>query len=165
MFLQYPVSMVVAMDLLDTIGIDNELPWRCKADLQHFRRLTLGKPCIMGRKTFESLPAPLKQRYVIVLSENPSDELTSEIATLEHHHLVKTVEEALMLATKLVVGSDIMICGGAAIYKAFMPYIDNAYISKINTVIQPVEGRTLVKFDTVIPKTVNVQYTFFELEK
>lgn len=164
MFMNTPVSLVVAMDLLDTIGIDNELPWRCKADLQHFRRLTVGKACIMGRKTFESLPAPLKQRNVIVLSQDPSPTLSDQISKLPYHHLVNTVDEALMKAMELSCGNDIMVCGGASIYGLFMPYVDNAYISKINTVVQPVEGRTLVKFNTVIPKEVNVQYTFFHLE-
>lgn len=165
MYKDKTVTLVVATDLLDTIGIDNELPWRCKADLQHFRQLTTGKVCIMGRKTFESLPAPLKKRKVVVISANPSEALIDQIFDLEDHCIVPDVETALGLASALSKeGDSLMVCGGASIYKEFIPYVDRAEISKINTVVQEVEGKKLVKFDVTIPKEVIVNYTFFNLE-
>lgn len=158
------ISLIVARDLEDNIGIDNELPWRCKADLQHFRKLTTGKVCIMGRKTFESLPAPLKNRRVIIISANPTKELQSKVSDLNSHHLVESPEKALELALSYTVSDEIMICGGATIYKAFLEYLDKAYISVINTITQSIPGKTLVKLDLDIPKNVDVQYTYFNLE-
>jgi dihydrofolate reductase len=62
--------LVVAVAENDVIGRDNKLPWRLKTDMKHFRALTWGKPVIMGRRTFQSIPKPLKGRTTIVVSRN-----------------------------------------------------------------------------------------------
>jgi len=61
---------VVAMDRNNVIGREGDLPWRLPSDLKHFKRVTLGKPCLMGRKTWESLPFPLPGRPNLVLTRN-----------------------------------------------------------------------------------------------
>lgn len=159
-----PVSMIVARDLENTIGIDNDLPWRCKGDLKHFRETTTGKVCIMGRKTFESLPAPLKKRKVIVVSRDSTLDIVGRISRLDDHYLASTVTAALNMAIAMSRGNEIMICGGSAIYKEFLPYVDKAYVSVINTIVKPVEGKTLVKLDLTLPKEIDVKYRYFNLE-
>ena len=62
------LSIIVAMDLNGLIGKDNQLPWHLPADLKHFKQITMGKPVIMGRKTFESIGKPLPGRVNIVLT-------------------------------------------------------------------------------------------------
>ncbi|HHB91812.1 MAG TPA: dihydrofolate reductase, partial [Thioploca sp.] len=66
------LTLCVAMDENDLIGINNSLPWYLPADLKHFRTITMGKPIIMGRKTYESIGHPLKGRLSIIISRNPN---------------------------------------------------------------------------------------------
>lgn len=165
MYNNIKIAMIVARDLEHTIGIDNDLPWRCKADLKHFREMTLGKVCIMGRKTFESLPAPLTKRTVIVVSKEPPTTVVDQIFDLPNHTLATSVEQALALAITLNKDNQqIMICGGSTIYKAFMSFIDDAYVSVINTVAEYAEDQVVSKLEE-IPKEVMVHYKFFNLEK
>ena len=100
------IAMVVAMDQNRLIGADNGLPWRLPDDMQWFVQQTMGKPIIMGRKTYESIPAkfrPLKGRHNIVLTRDHSYEAPG--ATVVH-----TVEEALATAGDV---EEIIIGGGA----------------------------------------------------
>lgn len=166
MFKDNKVALIVARDLEHNIGLNNDLPWRCKADLKHFRDMTKGKVCIMGRKTFESLPKPLDKRQVIVVSSNPSTELVDQIFDLDNHTLANSVETALGIANALNTNreNEIMICGGASIYKLFASFVDQAYVSVINTVTVAKEGETLTKFGMGFPSFVEVKYKFFNLE-
>ena len=106
------VSIVVAMTRDRVIGYKGQLPWRLPRDLKHFRRLTIRKPIIMGRKTYESLGRPLPDRRNIVLSHHsfvaPTDVLVAH-----------SVDEALSLARNEAVG-EAMIIGGGQIYEAFL---------------------------------------------
>lgn len=92
------------------IGKDGDLPWRLPADLKRFKSLTTGKPMIMGRKTFESLPGLLPGRRHIVLTRH--DEFAAEGAEIAH-----SAKDALAMAGD----GDIAIIGGAAIYDVFLP--------------------------------------------
>ncbi|OQX49379.1 MAG: dihydrofolate reductase, partial [Candidatus Sedimenticola endophacoides] len=85
------LSIIAAMAENRVIGIENRLPWRLPADLQHFKALTMGKPMVMGRKTWESLPGLLPGRRHIVVTANPA--YRAEGCTL-----VRSVEEALAAA-------------------------------------------------------------------
>ena len=69
-----PISLVLIAAVADNgvIGCDNRLPWRLPSDLRHFRSATMGKPVVMGRRTFASIPVPLKGRTTIVVSRDPS---------------------------------------------------------------------------------------------
>ncbi|MEP2735171.1 MAG: dihydrofolate reductase [Erythrobacter sp.] len=103
------VTIIYARAANGVIGKGNALPWHIPADLKHFKALTIGKPMIMGRKTFESLPGLLPGRRHIVLTRDP--DWTSDGA-----ETASSVEDALQLSAD----EDVSIVGGAAIYTAFM---------------------------------------------
>ena len=107
------VFLVVAVAANGVIGRDGALPWHLPADLRHFKALTIGKPMIMGRKTFESLPGLLPGRRHIVLTRDPDwAEEGAEVA--------RSPEEAIALAN----APHIAVIGGAEIYRAFLPHAD-----------------------------------------
>jgi dihydrofolate reductase len=88
------ISLIAAMTCNRVIGYQNRMPWHLPADLQHFKALTLGKPLIMGRKTFESIGKPLPNRQNIVLTRGLGD-INSGV-TIAH-----TLEQALPLASRM----------------------------------------------------------------
>lgn len=102
------------------IGRDNALPWRLPADLRRFKALTLGKPMIMGRKTFESLPGLLPGRRHIVLTRDEGWQAEgAEVAT--------SVEGALALAGP----GAVAVVGGAEIYRQFLPFAENVELTEV----------------------------------
>lgn len=115
------VSIVVAMDRNRLIGNNNQLPWQLPADLIHFKKLTMGKPIIMGRKTYESIGRPLPGRDNIVLTRTATFQAEGVFVTnslqqaLEH---VASTEEA-------------MIIGGSAVYELALPSADRLYITYV----------------------------------
>jgi thymidylate synthase len=123
-----PVALVVAAADNDVIGRGNALPWHLPADLAHFKRLTLGKPILMGRRTFESIGRPLPGRSNIVITRDPAFAA----------HGVRTVhslDAALDLAAQiaLVDGSDeLMVIGGAQIYAAALPRAQRLYLTRVH---------------------------------
>jgi dihydrofolate reductase len=122
------VSLIVAVAENEVIGRDGGLPWRLSSDLKTFRRLTMGTPLIMGRKTFDSIGKPLDGRDNIVVTRDPFFEVAGVSAC-------PTVSEALTLARVLATtrGADeIMVIGGAAIYEAVMPVADRIYFTQVH---------------------------------
>ncbi|MFN4169892.1 MAG: dihydrofolate reductase [Pannonibacter phragmitetus] len=110
------------------IGADNAMPWRLPSDLKHFKALTLGKPVVMGRKTFESLGKPLPGRPHVVISRQP-------IELPEGVHLVQSLESALELAAKLAAESgaeEVMIIGGGQIYAQAMAHADRLELTRVH---------------------------------
>jgi dihydrofolate reductase len=129
------LSMIVATADNNIIGKDNDMPWHLPADLAYFKKNTLGKPIIMGRKTFESIGRPLPGRRNIVISRD-------ENYQAEGIDSVTSVEQALAL----VDGSDgsqgveeIMVIGGGSIYAHCLPKADRLYITHIKA---PIDGDT-----------------------
>jgi dihydrofolate reductase len=119
------IFLIYARAANGAIGFEGHLPWRLPADLARFKALTMGKPMIMGRKTFESLPGILPGRRHIVLTR-------SECWDREGVEQARSVEEALALAQQ---GNDtgaIAVVGGAAIYDAFMPLADRIEVTEIH---------------------------------
>lgn len=114
------VVAIVARALDGTIGKGGAVPWKIKEDLRHFVRETTGRPMIMGRKTFESLPGLLKGRRHIVLTRDRR--WSADGAEVAH-----TVEEALALAGE----GDIAVIGGAEIYRLFMPHTTHVELTEI----------------------------------
>ena len=102
------------------IGRDGALPWHVPADLRRFKALTIGKPMIMGRKTFESLRKPLPGRRHIVLTRRENWDSTGA-------EVVRTVPEALEAA-----GDDAVVIGGAAIFDVLMPNCDRVELTEIH---------------------------------
>jgi dihydrofolate reductase len=122
------ISLIVAVAENGIIGRDGQLPWRLSSDLKTFRRLTMGKPVIMGRKTFQSLKKPLDGRDNIVLSTDPMFE--PEGATV-----VDSFADAMTLSRTLALtrGADeIMIIGGAAVFRAALPVANRIYWTEVH---------------------------------
>ncbi|MEL7048481.1 MAG: dihydrofolate reductase [Pseudomonadota bacterium] len=122
------LSMIVAIAKNGAIGKDGTLPWRLSSDLKLFRRLTMGKPLIMGRRTFESLPGALDGRDNIVISRNKD-------YVAEGAEVCSRVSEAIFRAhacAKARGVDEIMVIGGAAIYDAFTNYVDRLYLTTVD---------------------------------
>lgn len=105
------------------IGISNKLPWNLPADMGHFKKLTKGKPVIMGQKTFESIGKPLPGRTNIVLTFDKNFNPPGCF-------IVHSIEEALSAAKNF---PEVMICGGASIYRQFLPLADKMYLTLIES--------------------------------
>jgi dihydrofolate reductase len=119
------IVLIYARAANGAIGNEGELPWRLPADLKRFKALTMGKPMIMGRKTFESLPGLLPGRRHIVLSRR--DDL--EVDPVER---AGSVREALALAAQGNDSGEIAVIGGAAIYDVFMPLAHRIELTQIH---------------------------------
>lgn len=115
------IVLIYARARNGVIGRDNGLPWHLPADLKHFKALTLGKPMIMGRKTFESFPAPLPGRRHIVLTRDTA--WARDGAEVAH-----SVEQALAMAGE----GEIAIVGGAEIYALFMPLATQVELTEVD---------------------------------
>ncbi|WP_407275391.1 type 3 dihydrofolate reductase [Halothiobacillus sp. DCM-1] len=120
------ISLVAALSRNQVIGRNNTLPWHLPADLARFKRITLGKPIIMGRKTFESIGKPLPGRLNIVISRDLG--LTIPGVTVAHG-----LDDALAAAGE---APEVMIIGGANIYYQFMPRADWLYFTVVHTRIE-----------------------------
>jgi len=125
------ISAVLAVSENNVIGSENTLPWRLSNDLKQFKKNTLGKPMIMGRKTFESLPGLLPGRTSIILTRDRS-------YAVEGALIAYTPEEALSLAKTDAEEKgveEITIVGGGEIYKQFFPLTDRFYLTRVHTEI------------------------------
>lgn len=124
----FPVTLVVAAADNDVIGRDNALPWHLPSDLAHFKRRTMGRPILMGRRTFESIGRPLPGRSNIVITRDPD-------FRHEGVRVVHSLEAALDLArhTALVDGSDeLMVIGGAQIYALALPLATGISMTRVH---------------------------------
>ena len=109
--------IIAAVTKKGVIGLDNKLPWHIPEDLKLFKSLTVNKTVIMGRRTWESLPIkPLPKRRNIVLSSK----------FIEHIECYNTVEEIVRAS-----GNEGFVIGGSSVYSAFMPYVNQLFISRI----------------------------------
>ncbi|MCF6217282.1 MAG: type 3 dihydrofolate reductase [Gammaproteobacteria bacterium] len=116
------ISIIAAMGNERVIGIENRLPWQLPADMQWFRKCTLGKPIIMGRTTFESIGKPLPGRKNIVVSRN--QKYRAKGVTVVH-----SLEAAIASASG---AEEVMIIGGANIYKQALSLAERLYITHIH---------------------------------
>ena len=119
---------IVAMDRNRVIGREGDLPWRLPSDLKHFKRVTLGKPCLMGRKTWESLPFPLPGRANLVLSRNPKYEG-------EGAQLFTDLNVMIGAGFEIAGGSgadEVMLIGGAQLYEILLPRCDRLYVTQVD---------------------------------
>jgi dihydrofolate reductase len=119
------LSLIAALSENGVIGRDNGLPWRLPADLAHFKRLTLGKPMVMGRRTWESLPGLLPGRPHIVVTRSPGyDAPGAQVA--------RGPDEALALAGEV---DEVMLIGGAGLYAAMLPSVARMYLTRVHAEI------------------------------
>jgi len=117
------ISFVVAMGKNRVIGKDNSLPWSLPADMKHFKDLTTGKPIIMGRKTFESIGKPLPNRTNIIITRDQAYKAEGCI-------VVNSIDAALLAVEG---NEEVMVIGGAQIYKEFLPKANKIYLTIIET--------------------------------
>jgi dihydrofolate reductase len=116
------ISLIAAVANNGVIGVDNSLPWRLPADLQHFKSITMGKPIIMGRHTWESLPGLLPGRRHIVITHNRD-------YRADGCELVHSVDEALEIAGDV---PEVMIVGGGGLYQQTLPRADRLYLTRVD---------------------------------
>ena len=117
------VSMVVAVSRNGVIGRDGGLPWHISSDLKRFKDITMGKPMVMGRKTWESLPKkPLPGRRNIVLTRTPG-------YVAEGAEVVATTAEALALCAG---AEEVAVIGGGEIYRLFWPEARRLYLTEVD---------------------------------
>lgn len=122
------LALIWAMAENRVIGRDNSLPWRLPNDMRHFMQTTMGRPVIMGRKTFESMKAPLPGRTNIVMTQNP-------LWQREGVQVVATLDEAFALAESqgVIDGIDeVMVIGGAQVYELALPMADRLYLTLVH---------------------------------
>jgi dihydrofolate reductase len=121
------VAIIAAVAENGVIGFGNAIPWHLPSDFAHFKRMTVGKPLIMGRKTFESIGRPLPGRTNIVVSRQEGYQpdgvlvISSLEAALEHAQTIAAHDRA----------NEVMIGGGAQIYAEAMAYADRIYLTQV----------------------------------
>lgn len=152
------VTQIMAQSKDGFIGDKDTIPWRCRTDMKHFALHTIGKVCIMGRNTFDSITPALKNRNIIVVTSKR--ELTPEINALDSHIAVTNIVDALALASTMATGNEIMVVGGRQIYQQTMEYTDTLLLSTINVNL----GQADTKMDWEIPEHVEVIHFEFEPE-
>ncbi|MBO3277516.1 dihydrofolate reductase [Pseudomonas schmalbachii] len=122
-----PLAMIAALAENRVIGIDNRMPWHLPADLKHFKAMTLGKPIIMGRKTWDSLGRPLPGRLNLVVSRQPG-------LALEGAEVFTSLQAAMQRADAWAreKGVDeLMLIGGAQLYAEAQPIAQRLYLTRV----------------------------------
>jgi dihydrofolate reductase len=120
------ISIIVAASTNNVIGAKGKLPWRVSSDLKRFKALTMGKPIVMGRLTYESIGRPLPGRQNIVITRQAD-------YVADGCDVVSTIETALNAAGDV---DEVMIIGGAHIYRAFLPRADRIYLTRVQAAVE-----------------------------
>lgn len=126
------LALIWAMARNRTIGRNNALPWYLPEDLKYFKRVTLGKPVIMGRKTWESIGRPLPGRTNIVITRDAAFQPDGV-------RVVHSLEQALALAEKICLldgGDEAIVMGGAEIYALALPHADRLYLTQVHADVE-----------------------------
>ncbi|MDO9758095.1 type 3 dihydrofolate reductase [Glaesserella parasuis] len=142
------ISVIVARTLNKVIGKDNAMPWHLPVDLALFRANTLGKPVIMGRKTYESIGRLLPKRPNIILSRSGF--------AVDGAYSATSLEQAVTLAKSFTNVDEIMVLGGGELFKQAMPLADKLYLTEIQAEI---DGDTFFEFDETQWKIVEEKWS------
>ncbi|MCK4704524.1 MAG: type 3 dihydrofolate reductase [Gammaproteobacteria bacterium] len=116
------LSLIAAMDKNRLIGKDNNLPWHLPADLMHFKTVTMDKPILMGRKTYDSIGRPLPGRTNIVLTRSADVQIKGVI-------VVNSLDEAISAVADV---EELMVIGGSSIYELLLPKAQRLYLSFVD---------------------------------
>src|SRR3546814_79950 len=122
------IALIVARAENGIIGRAGGLPWRLPGDMRFFKEATMGKPVVMGRKTFEPIGSPLKGRANIVVTSHPAFPAAGVQVTHE-------LETALDLARRIAAAdgaAEVMVIGGAQIYRQALPHADRVYLTEVH---------------------------------
>ncbi|QNE18906.1 dihydrofolate reductase [Kribbella qitaiheensis] len=148
------IILIAAIGANGVIGRDNDLPWRIREDLQHFKQLTLGHTLVMGRKTYDSIGRPLPGRRTVVVTRQPD-------WSADGVEVVHTVEEALKS------DGDIYVAGGGEIYRQALPYADRLELTEVDQ--SPDGDVTFPAFDrsewSETARTPNPGFTFVTYDR
>ncbi|AYC29445.1 dihydrofolate reductase [Paenisporosarcina cavernae] len=157
------ISLIVAHDPNRVIGRENKMPWHIPEDLAYFKKMTLNKPVIMGRKTFESIGRALPNRENIVVTRNKE-------LVIPHVKVVHSLQDAVETAEKME--KEVMVIGGEQIFRFALPLADRLYITFIQTSFTgdtyfPAYGDEwkLVSKSQDFLSTEGIPYTFLVYEK
>jgi dihydrofolate reductase len=160
------LSMISAVAENRVIGNKNSLPWHMPADFKYFKEATLGKTLIMGLNTFNSIGGkPLPGRKHIILS-NDSNFVAPENCVIAH-----SIEQAIELAKS---DQEVMVCGGASVYKQFLPLAQRLYITEIHASpegdtyfpeVDLAEWKEVKRIDCKADEKNNYDYSFVVLER
>lgn len=125
------VAIIVACSRNGVIGKDNTLPWYLPEDLKHFKAVTMGKPMIMGRKTFDSIGRPLPGRTTIVVTRQPN-------WTTEGVEVCSSLEDAFVRARECLTpeNNEIMVVGGEEVYRQSLAQVDRVYFTEVDTEVE-----------------------------
>lgn len=138
------ISIVVAADINNVIGNENKLIWHLPADLAYFKKVTMGKTIVMGRKTFESIGRPLPGRKNVIITRNQS---YSPEGVFVYHNSDEVIAEFS--------NQELMIIGGAEIYNLFLPITEKIYLTRVH---HSFEG------DTIFPSLNNSEWKIISEE-
>jgi dihydrofolate reductase len=122
------IAFAVAVAENGVIGVKGQLPWRLPTDLKRFRKTTLGKPIIMGRKTYDSIGRPLDGRDTIVVTRQPGFDRPGV-------HVVSSVEDGLSLGQTLAADrgvDEVMVIGGEEIFRLTLPRAERIYLTQVH---------------------------------
>jgi len=151
------IAVVVARGRNGVIGRDGDLPWKLRSDLQRFKAVTLGKPCIMGRSTWESLPLkPLPGRLNLVLTRDMSYQ---ESGKARGAVVCTSLDEALDIARETAVDDDVhevCVIGGTAVFEAVLPRARRLYITEVEA--EPEGDAWFPSFDESLFREIEVEH-------
>lgn len=116
------ISLIAALSRNRVIGADNRLPWKLPADMRHFRQLTMGKPLLMGRKTYQSIGKPLPGRTNIIVTRDRDFRVPGTL-------VVNSISQGIEAAGDQ---EELMVIGGASIYEATLPLAGRMYLTFIH---------------------------------
>jgi len=120
------ISLIVAASTNNVIGVQGELPWRLSADLKRFKAITMGKPIVMGRLTYESIGRALPGRQNIVITRQTDYKV-------DGCDVVQSVDAAIEAAGD---AAEVMVIGGSHIYQAFLPIADRIYLTRVQADVE-----------------------------
>ncbi|KAA0876220.1 dihydrofolate reductase [Nitrincola tapanii] len=126
------LSIIVAQANNRVIGVGNKLPWYLPEDLRYFKRVTQGKPIIMGRKTFESIGRPLPGRTNIVITRNPDFQAAGVVCVNSLQAAIERAEQQLLIDA----GDEALVIGGAEIYAQALAQADRLYLTQVDAEIE-----------------------------
>jgi len=158
------ISLIAAMDRNRVIGTDNRLPWHLPADLRHFKQVTMGKPILMGRATYESIGRPLPGRHNIVVTRDQG--FPAEGCTVVH-----SLDQALAAGRPY---PELVVIGGSSFYAQLMPVVRRMYLTLIDAefegdtffpAYQPADWRETARSDFAPDGANPYSYSFVVLER
>lgn len=158
------ISLIVAAATNNVIGRDGKLPWHISEDLKRFKKLTIGRPVIMGRLTFESIGKPLPERRNIVISSR-------EGLTIDGCEVVTSPDEALALAGDV---DEVVVIGGGAVYEQMLPRANRIYMTRVHASVDgdtcfpqldDAEWRIVAQEDFPADESRKIGFSFITLDR